>query len=41
MFNLIDIFPIKYHIKEIIKLQGFKTDKDILAYSIEELVKCK
>ena len=41
MFSRIDVFPIKDHLKDVLKLHGLKTDQDILAYSIEELIKSK
>lgn len=41
MYSLIDVYPIKDHVKEILKSQNLKTDLDFLAYSMEELIKSK
>lgn len=41
IFTPIDVFPIKDHIKDILKLQGLRTDKDVLSYSKDDLIKGK
>lgn len=41
MFSSIDVFPIKESVKEVLKLHGFRTDKDLLVYSLEELIRSK
>lgn len=37
----IDVFPIKEHVKETLKKHCLKTDKDFLAYSLDELARSK
>lgn len=41
MFSSIDVFPIKSHIKEVLRLHGLTTGQDVLSYTIDELAKGK